>query len=158
MADIKVSWLQLDTAAIDVKVSWLQLDTAATPVDVRVSWLQLDTAAARVGRRFKHYAKAYLRRENEVLVFDSEDEKESFLEAEKQAAQAINRAARRAVMATVPRPAKVDLERIAQDAERLRLESITALLEQQDYERIMAVNQMIADMLDEEDIELLLTL
>ena len=158
MADIKVSWLQLDTAAIDVKVSWLQLDTAATPVDVRVSWLQLDTAAAQIGRRFKHYAKAYLRRENEVLVFDSEDEKESFLEAEKQAQKAINRAARRAVMATVPRPAKVDLERIAQEAERLRLESIAQLLEQQDYERIMAVNEMIADMLDDEDIELLLTL
>ena len=45
MADIKVSWLQLDTAAIYVRVSWLQLDTAATPVDVRVSWLQFDSAA-----------------------------------------------------------------------------------------------------------------
>ena len=46
MADIKVSWLQLDTSAtpVDVRVSWLQLDTAATPCDVRVSWLQLDTA------------------------------------------------------------------------------------------------------------------
>ena len=158
MADIKVSWLELDTAAIDVRVSWLELDTAATPVDVRVSWCQFDTAAARVGRRFKHFAKAYLRRENEVLVFDSEADKDAWLEAEQQAKNAINRAARRAVMATVPRPAKVDLERIAQEAERLRLESIAALLEQQDYERIMAVNQMIADMLDEEDIELLLTL
>ena len=44
--DVKVSWLQFDTAAnpVDVKVSWLQFDTAANPVDVRVSWLAFNTA------------------------------------------------------------------------------------------------------------------
>ena len=63
MSDVKVSWLELDTAAtpadarvtwiafdtaappVDVKVSWLELDTAATPVDVKVSWVAFDTAA-----------------------------------------------------------------------------------------------------------------
>ena len=30
--------------AVEVKVSWLQFDTAATSVDVKVSWLQFDTA------------------------------------------------------------------------------------------------------------------
>lgn len=45
--DVRVSWVQFDTAAsaVDVRVSWLQFDTAATPVDVRVSWIALDTAA-----------------------------------------------------------------------------------------------------------------
>ena len=32
-------------ASVDVRVSWLQFDTAAVPVDVRVSWLEFDTSA-----------------------------------------------------------------------------------------------------------------
>ena len=73
MADIKVSWLQLDTAAIYVRVSWLQLDTAATPVDVRVSWLQFDSAAPRGvggggrGKRRKEVLKD-IKRLNELIL------------------------------------------------------------------------------------------
>jgi hypothetical protein len=47
MADLRISWLAVETAAepIDVKVSWLGFDTAAEPVDVRISWLAFDTDA-----------------------------------------------------------------------------------------------------------------
>ena len=109
-----------------------------------------------IGRRFKTYAKAYLKRENEILVFPSEAAKEDYLKAEEQAKQAINRAQRRAVIATQPKPVKVDLERIEATAKRLELDSIARLLEQQNYERIIQIHQVIQQMLEDEDIELLL--
>lgn len=36
-------------SSADVKVSWLQLDTNATPCDVKVSWLQLDSNVPQLG-------------------------------------------------------------------------------------------------------------
>lgn len=40
------NWLgALGYASVDVRVSWVQFDTAASPVDVRVSWLEFDTSA-----------------------------------------------------------------------------------------------------------------
>ena len=43
----------------DIKITWLQHDTAATLVDVKISWLQLDTAApvAADERRPKNWFK-----------------------------------------------------------------------------------------------------
>jgi hypothetical protein len=71
VADIRVSWLQLDTAAapVDVRVSWLQLDTAAAAVDVRVSWLAFETDAKTTFRPFQGQR---IRRAADVL--DDEDD------------------------------------------------------------------------------------
>lgn len=99
-------------------------------------------------KRHKHYAKAYLKRENDVLVFNSETEKEQFLEAEEEAKKAINRAVRRKVIAARPKPVVVDIDSIAKDAD-------IGQSARQDLERLIYayIEQMQAD---EDDIEALL--
>ena len=159
--DVKVSWLAFDTAAtpVDVKVSWVAFDTAATPCDVRVSWVCFDTDAVTAvrHRRHKYYSKAYLKRENEILVFDSEAEKQAFIDAEEQAKTAINRAARRKVIATKPKPVIVDLTTVKQEAKQYEIPgNIQALLAQHDYSRILEIHLMVMEMQEEDDLELLL--
>lgn len=94
------------------------------------------------GKRVKRYAKAYLQRDNKILVFESEEEKQAFIDAEEQAKTAINRAARRKVIATQPKPATVDLQAVKQEAV-------------QDYQQI--IEDYFAQ-LEEDDIEALLFL
>ena len=56
--DVKVSWLELDTAAVDVAVSWVEFDTVASVADVKVSWLEFDTDAATeadIGGRLRNW-------------------------------------------------------------------------------------------------------
>ena len=104
----------------------------------------------------RRLGKGYIRRERELFIFPDEDAKEDYLKAQEQAKQAINRAQRRAVIATQPKPVTIDLERIEATAKRLELDSIARLLEQQNYERIIQIHQVIQQMLEDEDIELLL--
>jgi hypothetical protein len=117
------------------------------------------TSPASVGRRFKYFTKAYLKREHEVLVFNSEEEKDKFLDAEEQAKKAINRAARRKVIATKPKPEVVDIEAVSKEASRLDVkEDVLELYAQQDFDRIMLIRAYAMYVQDEEEIELLLTL
>ena len=117
--------------------------------------LSYQSAQVVVSRR-KHRSKAYLKRDNEILVFNDEDEKEQFLEAEKQAKQAINRAARRKI--AKPNPVAVDLPKLEQQARHLEIENIQALMIQQDYQRILEIHLAIQQMLEDEDEEILLLL
>lgn len=86
--------------------------------------------------------KGYMRVENTLLVFESDEQKELFVEAEEQAKQAINRAARRKVIATQPKPVIVDLKAVDQE-----------LLAQQQYQRVIEIYLL---QLEEDDIEALL--
>lgn len=62
MADVKVSWLQLETAATpcDVKVSWICHDTDSTPCDVKVSWVCLDTSAPAIQSTVETFSGGWL--------------------------------------------------------------------------------------------------
>ena len=90
------------------------------------------------------------------MVFATDREKELFLEAQEEAQKAINRAARRRVIATQPKPEKVDLQAVEQAAKRFAMESIEPLIAKQDYGRIFDISRVIRQMLEDEDIELLL--
>lgn len=94
------------------------------------------------GRRVKKYAKAYLRRDQEVLVFDSEEEKQEFIDAQKQAQRVIGKA--KSSTAIVLPPAKPEIK--TNDAEREQL--IAA--------EIRRMYDQLQDELEEEDIEMLL--
>jgi hypothetical protein len=123
------------------------------------AWGNAWGAIGSAGRRFKYYGKAYLKRKNELLVFSSEAEKDAFLDAEEKAKTAINRAARRKVIATKPKPQIVDIEAVKQDAQRFEIKAdISALEVNQDYGRLLQIYAAIVEMQDEEDIEILLTL
>ena len=104
----------------------------------------------------RRLGKGYIRRERELFIFPNEQDKERYLKAQEQAKQAINRAQRRAVIATQPKPAKIDLAAIETQAKQFELDNIQRLLEQQNYERIIQIHLAIQQMLEDEDIELLL--
>ncbi len=108
-----------------------------------------------VGRRYKHYAKAYLKRGHEVLVFAGEDEKERFLEAEKQASRPIKKKAK---LPAVVKPSEtIELPELARQVEQFKLpEFIAELIARSEFERIMQIHTLVRDLRDEEDIEALL--
>lgn len=115
------------------------------------------SGAVVVGRRQKRYGKAYLKRDNEILVFQSEDAKEDYLKTEEQAKQAINRAQRRKVIAAQPKPVKVDIEQVKEQAKQFEFENIQPLIVENNFQRIIEIHLAIQQMLEDEDeIELLL--
>lgn len=109
-------------------------------------------------RRYKHYRKGYLKRGNEVLVFDSEELAEQYEAAEIEAAQAINRAQRRKARIAIPKPAaKVDIAQVEIQAAAYQMPAnVPNMVAALDYEQLVMLTQRIADMQDEEDLELLL--
>lgn len=104
----------------------------------------------------RRLGKGYIRRERELFIFESEDAKEDYLKAQEQAKQAINRAQRRAAIATQPKPIKVDLTAIETQAQIYKFESIPRLIVESDFQRILEIHQAIQQMLEDETIELLL--
>lgn len=104
--------------------------------------LEAEARTGSHGRRVKKYAKAYLRRDQEVLVFDSEEEKQEFIDAQKQAQRVIGKA--KSSTAIVLPPVKPEIK--TNDAEREQL--IAAELRRM-YDQLQ-------DELEEEDIEMLL--
>jgi hypothetical protein len=121
-----------------------------------------DAPVVVVGRRTKHYSKAYLKRGHEVLVFSNDDEKENFLDAEIKAKEAIEKARqqRKVIVKKLPKPAQtVELKGLQQQANRYEIQAdIAQILAQQDFERLLMIHTAILAMQDEEDIEILLTL
>jgi hypothetical protein len=117
-------------------------------------------AVTPVGRRFKHYAKGYLKRGNEVLVFSSQQEAEDFEAAEIAAKEAISRAQKKKVRAAKPKPIEtVNLERVERQVSAWQMPyDIPGIADAFDFDRIMRIQLRIAELQDEEDIELLLTL
>jgi hypothetical protein len=113
-----------------------------------------------VGRRFKQYGKGYLKRGNEVLVFNSEKEAEDFEAAEIAAKEAISRAQKKKVRAAKPKPVEtVNLERVERQVFEWQMPyNLPNLVSALDFEQIMKINLHIAMLQEEEDIELLLTL
>ena len=105
-------------------------------------------------RRYKQYGKAYLKRDNEVLVFQSEDEKDRFIAAEEEAQQAINRAARRKVIASRPKPVEtVNVQNVKQQAIERGMPVLNQWI---DIDRLLQIHATLLELQDEEDIELLL--
>lgn len=111
--------------------------------------------------------KVYIRRRGNILLFDTAEQADAYIEAEEQAQAAIDEAKSRGakkriaarVLKDVEKPEEVisigALER-AIDAQQLPFDMV-ALLKQQDYQRIAQIQREIEQMLDEEE-ELLLLL
>lgn len=184
-ADVKVSWIAFDTAAspVDVKVSWIALDTAAAPVDVKVSWIAFDTAAEPCDVKVSWVCfdsaatsgfsqevilnprKYYLKRKKQILLFNSPEEADAFIESEAVAEKAIEQAqktSRRArkrlrdKIITVT-PEVVDTDYLSSLVDRFNIPvNLPSLIAQQDYDRVMQIMQLAMEMQDEEDVELLL--
>lgn len=81
-----------------------------------------------------------MRVEDTLFIFESVEDKQAFVEAEEQAKQAINRAARRNVIATRPKPVVVPVASFKGTTEH-------------DYQRFIAA---YFEQLEDEDIEALL--
>lgn len=115
---------------------------------------------APVGRRFKHYAKGYLKRGNDVLVFPSEQEAEDYEAAEIAAKQAINRAQRRKAQADKPQPVEtVNIELVERQATQWRMPyDMPGIANAFDFDQLLSIQRRIEQMQDDEDVELLLTL
>lgn len=109
--------------------------------------------------------KVYIRRRGNILLFDTAEQADAYIEAEEQAQEAIDKAKSRGakkriaarVLKDVEKPEEVisigALER-AIDAQQLPFDMV-ALLKQQDYQRIAEIQRDIQRMIDEEE-ELLL--
>ena len=168
--DVKVSWICHDTAAtpVDVRVSWIALDTAATPCDVRVSWVCLDTASSDQTTYSAEIVLKpwYVKRKKRIYVFNSAQEADAYIAAEAEAeaavakAQKTSRRARKRLrdkLITVEPINTVDIDWLSELIAHFKIQAdLAALLAQQDYERVLQIMAMASEMLDEEDIELLL--
>ena len=153
------------SSPIDVKVSWLAFDTSATPVDVKVSWLAFDTAGKASGFSNEVEIKRwYIKRNKQILVFNSAQEADDYLESLEQAEKAIEaaqktsrRARQRLRNKLVKAPIQtVDIDLLADAVSRFDLPALPSLIQQQDFERFMQIFAIAQAMQDEEDIELLL--
>lgn len=113
-----------------------------------------------VGRRFKQYGKGYLKRGNEVLVFPSQEEADKYEAAEIAAKEAISRAQKKKIRAAKPKPVEtVNLERVERQVYEWQMPyNLPNLVKALDFEQILKIQQHIAMLQEEEDIELLLTL
>ena len=166
--DVKVAWVAFDTAAApcDVKVSWVAFDTAAAPCDVRVSWICLDTAASTSYSQEVVLRKWYVKRKKRIYVFATPEEADAYIEAEAEAEAAVSKAQRtsrrarkrlRDKLLTVEPIQTVDIDWLSELIAHFQIQAdLAALLAQQDYERVLQIMAMAMEMQDEEDIELLL--
>ena len=110
--------------------------------------------------------KVYIRRRGNILLFDTAEQADAYIEAEEQAQAAIDEAKSRGakkriaarVLKDVDKPEEVisigALERVI-DAQQLPFDMV-ALLKQQDYQRIAEIQRDIQRMIDEEEEFLLL--
>ena len=167
--DVKVSWIAFDTSAapVDVKVSWVAFDTAAAPCDVKVSWVCFDSAATSGFSQevILKPRKYYLKRKKQILLFNSAEEADAFIESEAAAEKAIEqaqktsrRARKRLRDKVIVKPVEtVDTDYLSGLVERFNIPvNLPSLIAHQDFDRVMQIMRLAAEMQDEEDIELLL--
>ena len=106
----------------------------------------------------------YIKRKGKILLFNSADQADDYIEAEQQAEQQIktapSRAAKKRIKAKLVRVAPIEtieLEPITELLSRYMPNvSLTNLLKMRDIEQVLQVQQDALLMQDDEDIELLL--
>ena len=108
----------------------------------------------------------YVKRKKRIYVFNSAQEADAYLAAEAEAeaavakAQKTSRRARKRLrdkIITVEPIQTVDVDQLAQAVEHFSIPvDLPYLLAQQDFDRVMQILALAADMQDEEDVELLL--
>ena len=109
--------------------------------------------------------KWYVKRKKQILLFNSPEEADAFIESEAVAEKAIEQAqktSRRArkrlrdKIITVT-PEVVDTDYLSSLVDRFNIPvNLPSLIAQQDYDRVMQIMQLAMEMQDEEDIEFLL--
>lgn len=108
-----------------------------------------------VGRRFKKYAKGYVRKGHKVLVFETEELAREYLEAEEQAKKAIKKVIGKPIIK--PKPVNtVSIPKVEAQARSFGIEFKPEQESHIDYERLYKTWQRLIELQDEEDIELLL--
>jgi hypothetical protein len=110
--------------------------------------------------------KWYVKRKKQILVFNTAQEADAYIEAEEAAEQAIQQAQKtsrrarkrlREKVITVRPIDTVDIDQLSQAVEHFQIGvDLPYLLAQQDFDRVMQILAMARDMQDEEDVELLL--
>jgi len=108
----------------------------------------------------------YIRRNKKILLFSTAQEADAYIEAEEVAEQAIQEAqktSRRArkrlrdKLIAIEPIQTVDVDQLAEAVQRFSIPvDLPKLIAQQDYERVMQILALAADMQDEEDVEMLL--
>ena len=110
-----------------------------------------------VGKRFKHHSKGYVKRGHKVLVFNTQEQADQFEEEEAQAlaSAAITKAKRKPV---VVKPAQVvNLNRVEKQVQAWSMDvDVRLIADAMDFDQLMRIQEKIAFLQDEEDVELLL--
>jgi hypothetical protein len=119
------------------------------------------------GGEVKKPNKFYIRRKGKILLFDTAEQADDYLEAEEEAQKAItaakSRGAKKRIAAKILKTVEpVESVEIAPLQELVKAYSVPVnlpqLLTQQDYQQVMDVRAMIQRIQDDEDDELLLLL
>lgn len=110
--------------------------------------------------------KWYVRRKKQILVFQTAQEADDYLDAEKAAQEAIDKAQKTSRRARkrlrdkiLAKPKAIDLDQLESLAERYSFTvDLPQLVLNQDYERLLYLYQQALELQEEEDIEVLLSL
>jgi transcription initiation factor TFIID subunit TAF12 len=109
--------------------------------------------------------KFYIKRKKQILVFNTAQEADDYLESLEQAEKAIQEAQKtsrrarqrlRRKIVTVEPIKTVDIDLLSDAVSRFDLPTLPNLIEQQDFARFMQILAIAQEMQEEEDIELLL--
>ena len=148
------------TASLQVNAGEMQGTASFSITATLVS--QAETYSQEVSIRPR---KWYVKRKKQILLFNSPEEADAFIESEAVAEKAIEQAqktSRRArkrlrdKIITVT-PEVVDTDYLSSLVDRFNIPvNLPSLIAQQDYDRVMQIMQLATEMQDEEDVELLL--
>ena len=130
------------------------------------AWGAIDSAtqtfSAEVELKLKRW---YIKRKKQILVFNTAQEADDYVEALEQAEKAIQEAQKtsrrarqrlRRNIVTVEPIQTVDIDLLSDAVSRFDLPTLPNLIEQQDFARFMQILAIAQEMQEEEDIELLL--
>ena len=130
------------------------------------AWGAIDSAtqtfSAEVELKLKRW---YIKRKKQILVFNTAQEADDYVEALEQAEKAIQEAQKtsrrarqrlRKKIVTVAPIETVDIEPLSEAVSRFALPELPNLIQQQDFERFMQILALAREMQDDEDEVLLL--
>lgn len=105
-------------------------------------------------RRYKKYGKGYLKRDGEILVFDSEELADEYVEAEIKALLLPNRKERRIAIAKRPKP--VEVVEVAVIEKEASIVGMPVDVHTVDYENLIKLHHKMLQMQDDQDVEMLI--
>lgn len=125
---------------------------------VTSGYSQSSAAPAVTGlRRYKKYGKGYVKRDDKVLVFESQELADKFVSDELDEKLAQTRKQKRAIKAATPKPVDaIEIAAVEQKIQQFQLPEIQFYDEQEHYHLLAQAHYKILEMQDEEDLSVLL--